>query len=126
MTTPYTSTDEWAETRGYATFAAYTADGNPEPNLTKLTFFLEKATRILNNRQHLNTGNTNITNTGYLADIKDYCISITNRMMDVERNRGFMGGGFTFSPQDFLYTYERNDILQISRELNYRVVGAVG
>ena len=123
MTTPYTSTDEWAETRGYATFAAYTADGNPEPNLTKLTFFLEKATRIMNNSVHLSQGTTNLTDTA--GDLKDLCITITNRMMDVERNRGFMGGGFTFSPQDFMYAYERKDLLTKSKISGKRKVGKV-
>jgi len=126
MTTAYVSTDEWADKKGYATFAAYIADDNPEPNETKLESFLKQATRILNNRQHLACGTTNITNSDYIEDIQDYCITIANRMMDVDRNRGFMGGGFTFSPQDFLYTYERNDINQIAREVGYKVVGLVG
>lgn len=126
MTTPYASINDWAETKGYASFAAYAADSNPEPNQTKLQTFLEKATRIMNNRKHLACGTTNISSSDYTDDLKDYCITIANRMMDVERNRGFMGGGFTFSPQDFLYAYERDDMNQIALELGYKEVGTVG
>ena len=121
----YLSINEWADRKGYDSFAAYAADSNPEPSEDKLTSYLKKATRILNNRKHLNTSNVNITNETYLDDIKDYCLDITNRMMDVDRNRNRQGAFYTFSPQDFLYTYERQDIFDISKELGNRVVGLV-
>jgi len=125
-TTAYVTNNEWAEDQGETSFANYTTNKGSFPSSTLLTRTILKASRIMNNREHLNTSNTNITDTEHLETIKDYVISMTNRMLDVKKNRGFQGGMFTFSPQDFLYIYERNDILQISFELGYRKLGDVG
>lgn len=124
MTTPYLTNDQYAVLKGYDDFDAFHTV-YPKPTAAKLTQYLTKATRILNNRQHLNCGTTNVSNTDYLDDVKDYCVSIAERMRDVEQNRGMKGGLFTFSPQDFLHSYERNDILLMSVELGFRKVGDV-
>jgi hypothetical protein len=125
-TIPYADENDWADKKGYDSWDLYVADSNPEPNLTKLISFLKQGTRILNNRKHLAAGVTNVTNTDYLDDIKDYNIVMANRMMDVDRNRNVQGAFFRFSPQDFLYSYERDDIQQIALEIGNKVVGGVG
>jgi len=131
MTTSYADKDDWADSHGFADWAAFLTAGNTYPNATQLDAALKKATRILNNRMHLNCGTTNITDTTYLTDIKDYCLTITNRILDQQNARGSLGGlMFTqgmqnWSGADYLMSYERTDIEQISLALGFRLVGDV-
>lgn len=126
MTTPYCSRNQWAERKGYATWAAYVAAGYGEPTQQELDSALEDATDIMNDPEHINCKSTNITDTDYTQRLERICYNMANRIMDVERNRGRQGAMFQFSPQDFLFDKERKFLIQIALDKEYRYVGAVG
>lgn len=80
----------------------------------------------MNDSQHLNCRRTNVTNADYTDRLEIICYNMACRILSVELGRAMAGGDYRFSPQDFLYSMERNELLNTSIELGYRVVMGVG
>jgi len=112
----YASTNDWAIDQSYANFAAYTAD-NPTgyPSAT-ITQFLEKATEFIN--RVIGTG-SNITTTRYVNWLKFLCITMVNRMIQVDQGQAI---GNQFSVNDFLQARERMDLQGIGIETKNRTL----
>ena len=120
MTTPYIDRDGWADREAGLTWAEYVSAGYTEPSADFLDTALEKATRIINRRIGFRT--TNISDSSYLGWIQDLTHEVANRYMAVQRNKGFEGAMFRFSPQDYLYIDERDELRRIGKiKLNRRV-----
>ena len=128
MTTPYCSKDQWAKRMNRTDWDTFAA-AEDWPSADVLQEALEDATNIMNDEVHINTGGSNVTTSQYLERLEKICFDMTNRMLDIEQARGKQGGDFGFqqwSQADYLMSYERSYLIQISLRLGTRGVGAVG
>lgn len=80
----------------------------------------------MNDLEHMACLATNITDEAYTPRLERICYNMANRILGVEGSQAMQGGIWTYSPQDFMNTRERNTLLQISVELGYRVAMGVG
>ena len=81
---------------------------------------------MINDSGHLNSKTTNITDAFYIDRLERICYNMANRILGVEGNQAMQGGIWTYSPQDFMNTMERNFLFNTGFELGYRVVMHVG
>jgi len=81
---------------------------------------------MMNDSEHLNAKSTNVTSTLYTPRLERICYTMANRMLGVEGNQAMQGGIWTYSPQDFMNTRERNFLAITAVELGLRVVMGVG
>jgi len=128
--TPYCSKDQWAvrkstKTKTFDDWDDY-ADEEDYPDANSLDDALADATAIMNDSEHINCGSTNVTTAAKLDRLERICYNMANRILSVELGRGMQGGDYRFSPQDMLYTMERQFLLNTGFELGYRVVMYVG
>jgi len=124
MATPYCSVNAWAKRRkGLATFDLYHA-AYPAPTENELDEALEDATNIMNDLQHLAVS-TNVTTAAYLGRLEKICYNVANRILTVESNMGLIGGAWTWSPQDMMYSSERNELITITKITKRRLRGKV-
>ena len=79
----------------------------------------------MNDSQHLACYSSNITSTSYTPRLERINYDMAIRILDVKRNRSQEGAVFRFSLQDYLFTHERNVLLNIAKMSNKRRVGRI-
>lgn len=119
----YCDKDGWADREAGLTWANYVAAGYEEPTADGLESALEMGTRIIN--RTIGHISSNITDATYTSDLADINYQLANRIMSVRRNRGFEGAMFRFSPQDYLFSIERQYLYDIGKIKQKRRVGRV-
>jgi hypothetical protein len=129
MTTPYCDADQWSERIGYNTFNDFDDEEN-WPTLGEMQSFLEDATEIMNDDEHIGCTDTNITDSKYTSRLERICYNMANRMFDIAHGRSLSGGNIgaiqPFSLADFLISHERRVLLKIGLTKGYRNIGGVG
>lgn len=127
MTTSYCSLDQWAVRRGYTNWATFSA-AKSFPEEEMLEDFLEDATEIMNDMEHIGCGSTNITDTEYTPRLQRICYNMANRMLQTQNVTELQGGNLgiqNWSQADFLMTYERTFLINIGIIKGHRSVGGV-
>jgi hypothetical protein len=124
VTTPYCTKDQWAKRKARTDWATYDA-ATEFPDEGALDDALEDATEIINDTEHIGCKSTNITDSAYTARLERICYDMANRILMLEQNQGYNAGNWTYSPQDYMNTRERNFLIEISIDKGYRVVGGV-
>ena len=121
---PYCSKDQWSvrkstKVKPFDNWEDYAAEED-YPDANSLDDALADATAIMNDSQHINCLSTNITDAAYIDRLERICYNMANRILSVELGRGMAGGDYRFSPQDMLYSMERQQLLNTGFELGYR------
>lgn len=81
---------------------------------------------MMNDSEHLNCKSSNITDTDYTQRLERICLAVATRILQTRGQYETQGAGlFTWSPQDFLYSFERKFLLTTAVELGYRSIGGV-
>ena len=122
MTTSYADKDYWSgREKGLSWTNYHTA--YPYPIAEELEEALEAATEIMNDTVHIGCGSSNVSSTAYVSRLKGINYDMANRILSVKANRQNQGAVYMFSLQDFLFTYERNFLIDISKVLGHKLVG---
>jgi len=122
--TPYCSINEWAQKKGYDTFALFIAKHTDYVTEEALTDMLEEATSMMNDE--IGSGDTNITDTRYTTILRNLCYRMSNLMVDEEQGRAHEQKRSQYIPRDYMYERDRSRLQRIGLVKGYRAVGQVG
>ena len=82
---------------------------------------IRKATAIIN--KNIGSFSTDITDTRFIADVEELCLTMVKRMQQIDTGQGMAGNIPMFSPNDFLIERERVDLKNYGFILKHRTVG---
>lgn len=75
----------------------------------------------MNDTEHIGTLATDIVDTDYTDRLERICYNMANRILGVEGNQAMQGGIWTYSPQDFMNTRERNMLINLGIAKGFKV-----
>jgi hypothetical protein len=79
----------------------------------------------MNDREHINCRSTNITDSAFTQRLERINYNMANRILQIQNAETIQGSNFSFSPQDFLYNFERKVLQNIGLEKGHLKVGDV-
>jgi hypothetical protein len=120
----YADKDDFAQEYDYANWTTFNTAKGGKPSATWVENALNQMTRKINS--FIGCYPNNVTSTNYTNELKDQCIRMVIRKLQVRTGQGMVGNIPFFSPNDFLVERERDRLYEIGLELEHRVLGGFG